>query len=82
MNGACCKPVKDHKAAAPFFGRLLISLIFILAGVMKIFIFQETISALQEAGIRGATILTALALLFELVGGLLILVGWHTRIGV
>ncbi len=86
MNDPCCKPVKDplknSRGAAPFFGRLLISLIFILAGVMKIFIFSETVSALQEAGIKGAGIFTVVALLFELIGGLLVLAGWHTRFGV
>lgn len=82
MNDACCKPVEDSRSAAPFLGRFLISLIFILAGVMKIFIFPETVSALQAVGIQGASIFTVVALLFELVGGLLILAGWYTRFGV
>ena len=86
MDDACCKPVRDplnnSSGAAPFFGRLLISLIFILAGVMKIFIFPETVSALEAAGIRLANMFTAVALLLELIGGLLVLAGWHTRIGV
>ena len=51
MNDACCKPGRDplkiSRGLLPFLGRLLISLIFILAGVMKIFLFPETVSAFE-----------------------------------
>lgn len=81
MKG-CCSTETCTPGAGPFFGRLLISLIFILSGVMKIFHFQGVVGALSSFGLEGAEFFAVLAILFELVGGLLILLGWHTRIGV
>lgn len=82
MKDECCRPIDLSKGAGPFFGRLFISLIFILSGLMKIVYFNQTVSAVQGVGVQGAAFFTILALLFELAGGLLVLLGWYTRIGV
>jgi putative oxidoreductase len=68
--------------AGPFFGRLLISLIFILSGFAKIFSFKETSEAISNTGLPGSDILAVVALLFEIVGGLLVLLGWYTNFGI
>jgi len=76
-----CSPGCSH-GAAPFFGRLLISLIFILAGIGKIIDFQGAVDTLNSVGIQGAEAFIFIGLLMELVGGLLLLLGWYTRIAV
>ncbi len=82
MEGSCCSHKGGSHGAAPFFGRLLISLIFILAGLGKIVDFPGAVDALQSVGIRGASVFVFVGLLMELIGGLLLLLGWHTRLGI
>lgn len=62
--------------------RLLFSAIFIFSGFGKIFAFADTVGYMQSAGITFyPMLLGTIALVLELGGGLLILLGWHTRIG-
>jgi len=82
MKGSCCGEYKCPHGAAPFFGRLLISLIFILAGIGKIIDFQGAADTLRSVGVGGANILVFVGLLMELIGGILLLIGWYTRFAV
>lgn len=83
MTGMCCGEYKCSHGPGPFFGRLLISLIFILGGLGKIIDFRGAVEALNSLGVvSGATIYIFIGMLMELIGGLLILLGWKTRIGV
>lgn len=66
---------------APFLGRLLISLIFILSGLSKAISFSAVSAVLAQKGIQGASAFLFVAMLMELIGGLLILLGWYTRLG-
>ena len=63
--------------AAPV-GRFLISLIFIMAGVQKIFGYAGTVAYMESQGVPG--FLLPLVIVVELVGGLAILIGWKTAI--
>lgn len=65
----------------PFLGRLLLSLVFLFAGVSKIFNLEAAVDAFAQAEIGGGYIYTLLGLTFEVVGALLILFGWYTRLG-
>lgn len=80
----CCEKKESSccHGALPFVGRLLISLIFILAGIGKIVDFEGAVSALREAGLQGAETWIVIALVMELVGGILLLLGWYTRVGI
>lgn len=82
MSTLCCGNAKCTHGPGPFFGRLLISLIFIIAGIGKIFDFQGASDALRSAGIHGAEAFIFIGLLMELVGGILLLLGWFTCLGV
>lgn len=82
MKESCCGEYKCLHGALPFFGRLLISLIFILAGIGKIFDFQGAVDTLRSIGVGGAMILIFIALLMELIGGILLLLGWFTRVAI
>lgn len=82
MKGSCCEGEKEMPGAGPFFGRLLISLIFILAGIGKIIDFQGASDMLRSLGVQGAEAYILIGLLMELVGGILLLLGWHTKLGI
>ncbi|MET4693417.1 DoxX family protein [Endozoicomonas lisbonensis] len=66
-----------QKLIAPF-GRLLLSLMFILAGYNKIGGYTGTQGYMEAMGIPG--MLLPLVIAVELLGGLALLVGWNTRI--
>jgi putative oxidoreductase len=59
-------------------GRLLISLIFIVSGFNKIANFAGTQAYMESAGVPG--ILLPLVIAIELLGGLAVVFGWHTRL--
>lgn len=59
-------------------GRFLISLIFIVSGFSKIANFAGTQAYMESAGVPG--ILLPLVIAVELLGGLAVVFGWHTRL--
>lgn len=59
-------------------GRVLMSSIFILAGINKISGYAGTLGYMESVGVPGA--LLPLVILLEVGGGLAILLGWQTRI--
>ena len=68
-------------AFSPFFslaGRLLMALLFLLGGLGKFTNVAGTSAYMESAGIPGFLALPAAA--FELIGGLLILAGFQTRL--
>ena len=63
-------------AALP--GRILMASIFIMAGLNKLFSYEATGGYMDAMGIPGA--LLPLVILFEIFGGLFVIVGWNTRL--
>lgn len=59
-------------------GRLLLSLIFVTSGLSKIGSFAGTQAYMESAGVPGMLLPAVIAV--ELLGGLAIILGWHTRI--
>jgi putative oxidoreductase len=59
-------------------GRVLISLIFITSGFSKIANFAGTQAYMESAGVPG--VLLPLVIAVELLGGLAVVFGWHTRV--
>ncbi len=76
MNDLFEKPV--IKDAALLLGRVLLSLIFITSGWDKIFGYAGTAAYMEKMGVPGA--LLPLVILTEFGVGLLILVGFQTRL--
>lgn len=66
---------------APVTGRVLLSLIFVFSGVGKIFSWSETANYMSAKGMPLVPLFLLLAILFELAGGLSILLGKRARIG-
>ncbi len=63
--------------AAPA-GRILLSLIFIFSGLSKISGYAGTQGYMEAMGVPGALLPLVIAL--EVLGGLAVMLGWHTRI--
>lgn len=66
-----------QQLAAPA-GRILISLIFVLAGINKIIGYAGTQGYMESKGVPGE--LLPLVILLEVGGGLAVIVGWQTRL--
>lgn len=66
-----------QKLSSPV-GRILISMIFIMAGLNKIGGYAATQGYMDSMGVPG--ILLPLVIALEVLGGLAILVGWQTRL--
>ena len=63
--------------AAPA-GRILIALMFVTSGFSKISGYAATQGYMEAMGVPGA--LLPLVIAVELLGGLAVMLGWHTRI--
>jgi putative oxidoreductase len=66
-------------AATQMTGRVLMSAIFIMAGINKLSGYAATQGYMDSMGVPGA--LLPVVILLELGGGLAVLLGWQTRIG-
>ena len=66
-----------QELAAPV-GRVLLALMFLLAGLNKISAYSGTQGFMESMGLPGA--LLPLVILLEVAGGILLMLGWHTRI--
>jgi putative oxidoreductase len=64
---------------APFIGRVLLALIFIISGFGKVTGFAATAGYMTSKGLPMTQVLLVGAILIELGGGLLILFGWKAR---
>jgi len=64
----------------PLAGRILLSIIFILAGYGKITGFSGTVNYMASHGLPFPELLLPFVILIELGGGLMLLVGWKARI--
>ena len=62
-------------------GRVLLSLIFIMSGFGKIFDFEGTAGYMASKGMPMVGVLLVGAIVFEIVGGLSVLVGYKARWG-
>jgi len=65
-------------AATRMTGRVLMSAIFIMAGISKLGAYAATQGYMESMGVPGA--LLPLVILLELGGGLTVVLGWQTRI--
>ncbi len=61
-------------------GRVLIALLFVFAGFNKLMGFDGTVQMVAGAGFPAPTLMAALAVIFELGGGLMLLLGFHARL--
>jgi len=62
-------------------GRILLSIIFLASGVQKIVNWNATEEKMADEGIVIVPVLLGVAVLFEIAGGLSILLGYRMRVG-
>ena len=63
----------------PLVGRVLLALIFIIAGYGKIGGFDGTVGYMQAYNVPMPQVLAVLAIIVELAGGIMVAVGWKAR---
>lgn len=61
--------------------RVLLSAIFLFSGVKKIFAFEATQGYMAAQGMKMTALFLVLAILFEICGGLSVLLGYLPRLG-
>jgi len=65
----------------PLEGRVLISLIFLMAGMSKIFEFDGQVGYAASQGVPLATVAIAISIIVEVGGALMIMLGYKARLG-
>ena len=70
---------KTSNAAAAA-GRFLMSIIFLLAGLQKAEGFGDTVAYMVSQSLPVPQVAAVVAIVVECVGGLLVLIGYHTRV--
>ena len=65
----------------PLGGRVLLSMIFLMSGVMKVLDWSGTAEKMASEGMALVPLFLAGAIAFELVGGLSVLLGCYARLG-
>jgi putative oxidoreductase len=63
----------------PLAGRILIAILFVLSGISKISGFEGTVAYISSKGLPFAPIAAIGALVVELGGGLMLILGWKAR---
>jgi putative oxidoreductase len=65
---------------AAFIGRILYASMLLLFGYIKITAFSDTVGYMSSLGLPLPSLAALIAIIVELGGGLLMLVGYHTRL--
>jgi putative oxidoreductase len=80
------EPTADVRAAAGVndavlaVGRVLIAILFVMSGLEKVMDLSGTAAAISSKGLPLPDVLAIATVIVELGGGLLIIVGWQTRL--
>jgi putative oxidoreductase len=72
--------MKELKLFGPLIGRILIALIFLLAGFGKLTGFAGTVGYIASKGLPLPQLAAVGAIIVELGGGIMLVVGWKTRL--
>ena len=75
MN-ALCEAVKTY---GPLAVRILLALIFVISGYNKLVGFDGTVGYIASKGLPLPQLAAAAAIAIELIGGILLVIGWQTR---
>ena len=71
--------MRKTRNAAALAGRIMLALMFVIAGFGKIPGFNDTSTLMTGAGLPFVNVLLVLTILIELGGGAAIMLGWKTR---
>ena len=68
-----------YNPIVPLVGRILIAAIFLIAGAGKVMKFAGTAAYFTKLGFPAPEVMTVIAIIIELGGAILLIVGWRTR---
>ena len=71
--------LKRHRVHFYTAGRVLLSALFIVSGLVKAAHFDATVASMTSSGISDAALLLPFAIALELFGGAMLLLGWKAR---
>jgi putative oxidoreductase len=60
-------------------GRVLLGVLFLVAGIRKIMLYSGSVAYLTKLGFPAPEVMAVLAILIEVGGGALLILGWPTR---
>ena len=69
----------NMNAAAAAFGRVLLSVLFLLSGFQKLAGFGDTVGYMGSMGLPFPELATIVAILVECLGGILLIIGYQIR---
>lgn len=72
--------LERHSDLAALVGRLFFASLFVLYGYMKLTGYAGTVGYMAKQGLPAPSVAAAIAVIVELGGGLLILIGYQTRL--
>lgn len=73
--------MSKNDAYATLAGRILLAAIFVISGFGKIVGFEGTVGYMEAYGMPMAQVFLIGAIVLELGGGLMVLLGWKARLG-
>lgn len=68
-----------YNPIVPLVARLLMAAIFLVFGVRKVLAFAGTAAYFTKLGFPAAEVFTVIAIIVEIGGGILLVIGWRTR---
>jgi putative oxidoreductase len=74
------EPMEGLAKATPLLARILLALIFVLAGISKLADPSRTVGMMASHGIPLSQVLVFGAIAVELIGGLMLMAGWYGRL--
>ena len=73
--------MSNIQSLLPLMGRILLSLIFVSSGFGKIFTWDQTAGYMASKGMPMVSLFLLGAIIFELAGGLSVLLGYRAKVG-
>ena len=68
-----------YNPIVPLVGRILIGVLFLVAGIMKVLNVAGTTAYMTRLGFPMPELFTYLSIVIEVGGGILLIIGWQTR---
>jgi putative oxidoreductase len=68
-----------NAAALPLVSRILIAVLFLVAGITKAMGYAGTVGYMAKVGFPAPQLMTVIAIVIEIGGAVLLIVGWKTR---
>ncbi len=70
----------SNQSLVALFGRIFVAAIFVLSGMNKMGDFAGTTAMMMAVGLPMAELLLVMTILIEVIGGMMLVLGWQTRV--